>query len=285
MRESPPDIDRVTALLGQVAAEVILPRFGSLRMDETERKTTAGDPNDVVTVVDRLAEERLTAALAAMAPGVPLIGEEAAYGHPELLDLLELDGPVWILDPIDGTRSYARGDDRFGVMLAWVVAGRSRAAWILLPARQESYVAEAGGGTWRDGVRTELRPAPPAGPPRGTAHTRFMKAPVREAVEGALHDRSRAVLSSGSAALEYTGVLKGTKEFVIYHRLLPWDHAPGALILTEAGGRVEHLDGTAYTPRSKEQVTIVAASATIASEIRREVNTRLGVYDSGRVGR
>jgi len=47
---------------------------------------------------------------------------------------------------------------------------------------------------------------------------------------------------------------------VIYYRLLPWDHAPGTLAVTEAGGAAVHLDGSPYAPLSPNQVTIVAAS-------------------------
>lgn len=55
---------------------------------------------------------------------------------------------------------------------------------------------------------------------------------------------------------------------LVYHRLLPWDHAPGALAITEAGGSALHLDGSLYTPLSIDQVTIFAASSEIASTIR-----------------
>ena len=56
--------------------------------------------------------------------------------------------------------------------------------------------------------------------------------------------------------------------FVIYYRLLPWDHAPGALAVTEPGGAAVHLSGDAYAPLSPNQVTIFAATPELADTIR-----------------
>jgi fructose-1,6-bisphosphatase/inositol monophosphatase family enzyme len=58
------------------------------------------------------------------------------------------------------------------------------------------------------------------------------------------------------------------KDLVVYYRLLPWDHAPGALLLTEAGGWVGHLDGGPYAPRDRNQVTILAAQPELAAAAR-----------------
>jgi fructose-1,6-bisphosphatase/inositol monophosphatase family enzyme len=70
------------------------------------------------------------------------------------------------------------------------------------------------------------------------------------------------------AAVEYTEILRGEQDFAVYFRLLPWDHAAPALILTEAGGRVEHLSGQPYTVRSENQVTIVARSRDVLRQMR-----------------
>ncbi len=74
--------------------------------------------------------------------------------------------------------------------------------------------------------------------------------------------------STGSAATEYSAILRGEKDFVIYYRLLPWDHAPGALAVTEAGGAALHLSGEPYAPLSPNQITIVAATPELAETIR-----------------
>jgi fructose-1,6-bisphosphatase/inositol monophosphatase family enzyme len=91
--------------------------------------------------------------------------------------------------------------------------------------------------------------------------------------------------STGSAAIEYAAILRGEKDFAIYYRLLPWDHAPGTLALTEAGGAAVHLDGRPYTPLSTDQVTIVAATPRLAATIRTWLSRPWLRSSSGRLPR
>jgi len=269
MNRTWPDIDAVTNLVDEIAQAAILPRFRRLGREDVEHKSTAADPDDIVTVVDRDVEERLTLALKALVPSAPVIGEEAVHARPELLNLRVSDGPLWLLDPIDGTRNFARGDDGFGVMLAWVVAGRAQAAWILLPARGQIFVAEAGSGAFLNGVRATVAPPSTGGLPRGALLVRYMPGSLGETVTRAMRGHFDAVEPSGCAAVEYTDILGGKADFAVYYRLLPWDHAAPALILVEGGGRVEHLDGTPYSARSDNQVTVVARDARVSDRVRR----------------
>jgi len=120
MQRTTPDVDTVTALIDDVVQTLVLPKFSRLLLGDIESKSTPLDPDDVVTIVDRQVEERLSSALTALAPSAAIIGEEAVHSRPELLRLLASNGPLWIIDPIDGTKNFAAGDDGFGVMLAWV---------------------------------------------------------------------------------------------------------------------------------------------------------------------
>jgi fructose-1,6-bisphosphatase/inositol monophosphatase family enzyme len=263
-----PDIDTVTGLIQEIAQTAVLPRFRQLLHGEVEKKVTPGDPDDIVTVVDHLVEEQLGHALVALAPSVPVIGEEAVHSRPELLQLLGSDGPFWVLDPIDGTKNFVRGDDRFGIMLAWVVAGGARAAWVVLPARGQTFVAEAGSGAFLNGARITTQPERRDNLSRATLHVRYMPGPLRETVLRAADGRFHHVPDSGCAAVEYTNILTGDSEFAAYYRLMPWDHAPPALLLIEGGGCVEHLDGTPYSVRSPNQLTIAARDATLSERVR-----------------
>ena len=259
-------IDRVRQLLAEVVAEEVLGRFRQLAAHEIEAKPTAGDPEDLVTVVDHRVEQRLEGGLTALLPGSTVIGEEAVHARPELLERLTGAEPVWLIDPIDGTRNFARGEDTFGVMIALVERGATRAAWIALPARGQTFVAEAGAGAYLDGVRVKVRQ--PASPPRGTLYTRFMPPALAGAVTAASPGRYLEHPGASAAAIEYTSILLGVKDLVVYYRLHPWDHAPGALLLTEAGGCVEHLDGRPYTPRDGSELTILAATPAVAAAAR-----------------
>ena len=221
-----------------------------------------------MTVVDQQVEAALTQRLKALAPSVAVVGEEAVHSQPTLLQLIDDDDPVWVLDPIDGTRNFAAGNDNFGIMLAWVVGGNAQAAWVHLPEQNHTFVAEAGSGTYWNGERVEVPPSTHENALRGTLHGRYMPDDILGTTSEAVNRHSRTLTGPGSAAVEYTAILRGQKDFAIYYRLLPWDHAPAALILTEGGGRVEHLDGSSYTVRSPNQLTLVAGSSLVSNEIR-----------------
>ena len=76
------------------------------------------------------------------------------------------------------------------------------------------------------------------------------------------------------SAIEYTDILQGRQEFTTYYRLLPWDHAAPALLLTEGGGVVEHLTGETYTVRSANQVTVAARNRDVSNAVRRHLQPR-----------
>jgi fructose-1,6-bisphosphatase/inositol monophosphatase family enzyme len=265
-------LDRVTALLDEIVAEEVIGRFRALVAADIEEKSTPGDPDDLVTVVDRAVERRLERALPLLLPGSVVVGEEAVHTEPARVRALDQSAPVWLVDPIDGTRNFARGDDTFGVMVALHLAGATRAAWIKLPARAETFVAVRQAGSFLNGQRIQVpgtcpQPSGREGL-RGTLYTRFMPTDVAARVQRSTEGRFCATPGPGAAAIEYTSLARGEKDFVVYYRLLPWDHAPGALVLTEAGGYVEHVDGRPYSPGSANQLTVVGRSQAVCATVR-----------------
>lgn len=268
------DIQAVTGVIEEAARTLVLPRFSRLSDDDAEAKATAGDPEDVVTIVDREVETHLSKTLTALTPAT-VIGEEAAHHRPELLRLLASDQPLWVIDPIDGTKNFAAGDSGFGIMVAYVVEGGAQAAWLVLPARGQTFVAETGSGAFVNGERIRVPSGWQESRSRGAVLVRYMPDGVGEAVTDALHGRVRMQPPSGCAAIEYTDILRGLGDFVIYYRLLPWDHAAPALILTEAGGRVSHVSGRSYTARSENQLTIVTRDVSTADQLSTWLRSRL----------
>jgi fructose-1,6-bisphosphatase/inositol monophosphatase family enzyme len=263
-------IRRVNKIIEALVSSVVMPSFRTLRPEDVYAKDTPGDPEDLVTIVDNAAERYLMDALDGLVPGAAFIGEEAVCENPVLLDALSAPAPAWLIDPIDGTKNFAHGNADFGVMLALVEGGRTRASWIAVPAAEPAgytVVAELGGGTWIDGARVQT-PRSAHGTLRGTIHTRMMPANAARDVINRLDGKFDPQPSTGSAATEYSAIIRGEKDFVIYYRLLPWDHAPGALAVTEAGGAAVHLSGEPYAPLSPNQVTIFATSPQIAEQIR-----------------
>ncbi len=264
------NLDRVTAIIQNVVDSLVMPSFQMLRPEDIQSKDTPGDPEDLVTIVDKAAERALIEQLTGIVPDAAFVGEEAVSEHPELLSALSSPMPAWLIDPIDGTKNFARGNRDFGIMVALVEDGLTRASWMAVPAAQSGgylVVAARGRGTTIDGVPvTTTRQVSVY--PRGTVHTRMMPPDAARDVENSLRGKYDDLPSTGSAATEYSAILRGDKDFVIYYRLLPWDHAPGTLAVTEAGGVAMHLNGEPYTPLSPNQLTILAATAELAERVR-----------------
>ena len=124
------------------------------------------------------------------------------------------------------------------------------------------YTAEAGGGATRNGVAVTVTPRAqgPAGL-RGAVLSRFLPARVSAAVNYG-RDRFGAVTAGRRCAgVDYPAVVDGGQDFVLFWRTLPWDHAPGALLLQEAGGVALRPDASFYRPTDTAEGLLAAADA------------------------
>ena len=254
------DMERVSRLIAEAAAEEMLPRRRNLTAAETREK----GPGDLVTVVDEAMERRLTRAFRDLLPGSDVVGEEACAADLSLLDRFSSPGPIWVIDPLDGTANFVSGAPDFAVIVALVQDDAVRAAWIHEPLRGETLAAEAGAGAWRAGARIAT-PAPPDGLDAlvGVVSARHMPPEERARLtplQAAL-PRRRGLFCAGA---EYAGLARGERHYSVFYRLMPWDHAAGALIVTEAGGRVALLgaggEAEPYRPSRTVGALMAAAS-------------------------
>ncbi|WP_203698667.1 inositol monophosphatase family protein [Catellatospora coxensis] len=238
-------IDRIVDILRETAEAVVLPRFRNLAEGEIVEKS----PGDLVTIADREAEVMLTAKLAALLPGSLVVGEEAVAADPDVLARLDDDGAVWLIDPIDGTGNFAAGKEPFGMMVALMRGGVPVLAVIYEPVPGTVAAAEAGAGSYVDGVRMVLDHTPVSAEQlRGAVMTKYLPPDLREQMESRLPNLSEAIPGLRCAAREYPELLRQTRHFALFWRAKPWDHAPGALLMREAGGVVRHFDGADYDP-------------------------------------
>jgi fructose-1,6-bisphosphatase/inositol monophosphatase family enzyme len=261
-------IDDVGALLRDVARQVVLPRFRHLAPGEVTEK----EPGELVTVADSEAEALLVTGLTGLLPGSRVVGEEGVSADPAQLDLLAGDGPVWLVDPVDGTGNFAAGRTPFAMMVALRRGGRTVAGWILDPVGDSLIAAEDGAGAYLDGVRVSTRgDGPAADALRGMLVTRYLPDELRADLAARPRDFGAVLPGRHCAGAEYPAVVDGRQDFALFWRTMPWDHAPGALILTEAGGVARHPDGTAYTPDSRRPGLLIAANADIWHTVRETV--------------
>jgi len=217
------------------AAAVLEEGYGQ-RRDHVETKSS---PTDMVSEVDRAAEDHITRLLAGRRPDDAVLGEEGA-SRPGTTAVR------WVVDPLDGTTNYLFGIPAWSVSIAAEWAGRAVVGVVVDPSRHEEWQAGAGRGATCNGERcrvatgrSELSTA--------LVGTGFSYRRDRRAWAAALLARVlpevRDIRRFGSAALDLCWVAGGRYDAYYEWGLNPWDLAAGRLVCEEAGATVTHHDG------------------------------------------
>ncbi|WP_405551839.1 inositol monophosphatase family protein [Streptomyces sp. NBC_01171] len=233
----------VEEAIRKAAAIEILPRFRRLAEHEVDQKS---GPHDLVTDADRLAERRLTEELRALLPGSVVVGEEAVHANPATYDAIRGDAPVWIIDPVDGTRQFVHGNDGFCTLVALAHRGTVLASWTYAPVRDQFATAVRGKGAFLDGERLFAGlPAPGRDLAVAVSHPDYTTEDQKRALR-ALWTDGVAPRSCGSAGLEYLAIARGETDAVAFSWEAAWDHAAGLLLVEEAGGAHLTLTGEPF---------------------------------------
>jgi myo-inositol-1(or 4)-monophosphatase len=218
------------------AARTLKRDFGEVEKLQVSLK----GPANFVSSADRRAEETLRAELAKARPGYGFLGEEG--GRQDGADKTH----CWIVDPLDGTTNFLHGIPQFAISIALEREGTIVAGVVYNPINDELFVAERGKGAFlndqrlRVAARRRLSEAVIAcGLPhlgRGDlAQFRREFAAVQEKVAG--------LRRFGAAALDLAWVAAGRLDAYWERNLSPWDMAAGLILVREAGGFVNDLDG------------------------------------------
>ncbi len=227
---------------------------------------TKTSPTDVVTEMDRVAEEQIRAQILAARPGDVILGEEGgqqggaeagAPGRPGGGRPGPCPGVRWIVDPLDGTVNYLYGLPDWAVSIAAEVDGGVVAGAVFAPRRGVLFSARLGGGAWARG-------GAPATPPRRLAcnsgvpleralvATGFGYEARRRQVQGevlaAVLPRVRDIRRGGSCAVDLCSLAAGHVDAYFERGVQAWDIAAGSLIAREAGATVAGLAGKPAGP-------------------------------------
>ena len=237
-----PDLDDLIALALAAGREIMNVRAGGVSaMEKLD--------GSIVTLADQRAEAAIEAGLAQLAPGVPMIGEEAvALGR-----IPECGDAFFCVDPLDGTRGFAKGGDEFTVNIALVERGAPVMGVVFAPASGELYAGERT-GEGKSALRAKYDPI--------TQAILETPAPIRTA---ALSPQWRIVASDFSGRNERTGAFVKALDGVTTHAsssikfcrvaegaadLYPrfgdvseWDVAAAHAVLLAAGGDIMSLEG------------------------------------------
>jgi len=258
------DLHAVEKIIREIGATEIMPRF---------RKLAAGDvhmkgKDDPVTVADREAERKLTERFSDYLPGSMVVGEEAVSADKDVLVHLGGDTPVWIIDPIDGTRNFVSGKPEFAVMVALAQKREPVASWIHDPNSGDTIMAEQGGGVWLRGKRLQLAAKEPGFKPFGLVGSRVKQLISDPSIMPAGPEVPEFEIGS-CAGFDYPRLFTGeatfanadTKRagFLFYRHTNPWDHVPGLFLHREAGGYSADWTGRPYDMAEPRGGLILAA--------------------------
>ncbi len=239
-------VEEVARLAGNVALKSFGGRVAySMKADDTP-----------VTAADRSAELKAREWIQDKFPDDGINGEEFGSLKPEA-------SRQWIIDPIDGTRSFRRGVPLWGTLIALKDGSEVIAGAAYFPALDEMIVAAAGEQCWWNGVRASVSPI-----------ANLSEAAILTTDERFFHDSAatswRAL--SGRAEISrtwgdcygYLLVATGRAEAMLDVGLAPWDSAPFYPIIREAGGRITDWDGADMAGSS----SVIATNQFLGDEIR-----------------
>jgi histidinol phosphatase-like enzyme (inositol monophosphatase family) len=222
------------------------------RRDVAVERKDDGSP---VTIADRTAEQLARDWIGRRFPTDAILGEEfgAVPGS---------SGRTWLIDPVDGTKTFVRGVPLWGSLVAIVEGDRVLAGAAAFPALDERITAAPGEGCWHNGTRCRVSEV-----------ARLSEATVLTTNEHGFEPEARrawnalastaAVVRTWGDCYGYLLVATGRAEVMVDAKLNPWDSACFVPIITEAGGAISELAGlTAWNLASA-----LATNAALATQV------------------
>lgn len=226
---------------------------------------TEKDDRSLVTALDLEIEKSVQHEIKAQYSTMAVYGEETGYGA-------GTDTAFWLIDPIDGTKSFIDGLSAFSNMAAFIENGETRAAIIYNPTRDDVYTAIRGGGACKNGVAIDIATINPM-------NVVLCKNEFIDEIETILAPAQIHAESPPSGGGDgFTKILDGlvAARFQMHASGYAHDYAPGALLVSEAGGVIIPIKDDHYTYESQ---SFAACHPKLAELITQNVD-RLKVLDN-----
>ena len=268
-----PEFDTVSSIIISIVKDEILSRFNHLEKHEISEKYMG----EIVTEADIQAEIRLSSSLLSLIPNSTVIGEEEYGQNNSVMDRFDEKKPVWIIDPLDGTRNFSQGKTCFCTIVAFCLGKETHMAWIYDPINKKMYSATKGAGAWCNSKIIKNKPKSDLADMVGSVGKR------RRDSLSTYHSEKHSIMPRQliryrCLGLEYADLATGKLHFAEYNILKPWDHAAGVLIMEEAGGYGAFVDTN--EPYRPGPIVNNRYLATFRSEIWSDIYNYLNVNDS-----
>jgi len=222
---------------------------------------------DLVTSVDRDSERKIVEIIQRYFPNHSILAEEETNVEGTQNEFR------WIVDPLDGTTNFAHGYPQFCVSIALEQHGQVIAGLVYDPLRRECFRAATGKGATLNGEPIATSAAnhlDKALLATGFPYDHREHADYYLSYFRAFMTRCQGIRRGGSAALDLSYVACGRLDGFWEMKLKPWDTAAGALIVSEAGGKLSDFAGKPFTIWGDETL---AANSSIHDEMVKVANT------------
>ena len=268
-----PEFETVSNIIISIVKDEILSRFNHLEKHEISEKSMG----EIVTEADIQAEIRLSSSLQSLVPNSSVIGEEEYGQNNSVIDRFDGKTPVWIIDPLDGTRNFSQGKKCFCTIVAFCLGNETHMAWIYDPINKKMYFASKGAGAWCNYKIIKPKPKSDISDMVGSVGKK------RRDSLFTYHSKKQSILPRQLTryrclGMEYADLATGKLHFAEYNILKPWDHAAGVLIMEEAGGYGAFVDTN--QPYRPGPIIKSRYLATYRSEIWSKINNYLNDNNS-----
>jgi 3'(2'), 5'-bisphosphate nucleotidase len=193
-----------------------------------------------VTEADHAAEAIIVAGLRTAAPDIPVIAEEeVAAGR-----ITAPTAEYWLVDPLDGTREFAAGNDEFAVNIGLVRNGRPVLGVVGIPAAGELFGGIVGRGAWKRVGSAETVVSARVPPEEGLTvlASRYHGSSTR--LDDFLRDKRVAKLINFGSSVKFCRLAEGIADlYPRFGRTMEWDTCAPQAVLEAAGGTVRTFEG------------------------------------------
>lgn len=212
-----------------------------------------------VTVADKNAERQIREAIEKAFPGDDILGEEEGG------DMTVADR--WVIDPIDGTKSFVAGVPLYGTLLSYEVDRVPILGVCYLPGLDELLWAERGGGAFLNGrpIQVSQRDTLDGSVMCYGSHRGFMETGRWSGIERII-DRAMATRTWGDA-FGYSLVASGRVDCMMDPGVSRWDLSAFHVIIPEAGGRFTDFDGADVFAKGDRKLGCVASNGVLHDEV------------------
>jgi myo-inositol-1(or 4)-monophosphatase len=254
------DIIKLAREAAVEAGDFLSDNFGNI--SKIEKK---GDRN-FATNLDKEAESMIIAKIKSQFPNHGIIGEESGKSNVD-------SEYLWIIDPLDGTHNFMRKINIFGVSIGIVHKDAFVGGVIYMPKDKELYVAEKGGGAYKNGNKIHV-----SGNSEFKDCSISFDSSIRYAPDvmlGVLGDLAKEVFNVrmfGSSVRVLSYVAEGVLDFAVEFHDRPWDFSGGVCIIEEAGGKLSTLKGDTLTYKD---IGYIASNKVIHEKVQNVVLSRI----------